>query len=144
MFLRRHNLFFDNLAFQYWEKVRFPTEMCSMQYESQSGGFVLLLSLCCMQFEFSYNPIGMNGAKVLADTLKFHGKIETLRLGWCQVYLSVWRTLCTVHLATYVSSSTVNNLVPTATEVKLRSECLSLIIVQLVIFVLLFLYFPAA
>lgn len=27
----------------------------------------------------------MNGAKVLADTLKFHGKIETLRLGWCQV-----------------------------------------------------------
>jgi hypothetical protein len=62
--------------------------MCSMQYESQSGGSVLLLSMCYLQFEFSYNPIGMNGAKVLADTLKFHGKIETLRLGWCQVYLS--------------------------------------------------------
>lgn len=43
------------------------------------------LCTCYLQFEFSYNPIGMNGAKVLADTLKFHGKIETLRLGWCQI-----------------------------------------------------------
>ena len=66
--------------------------------------------LCYMQFEFSYNPIGMNGAKVLADILKFHGKIETLRLGWCQVNLSVWKTLGTVYLlATYVPSRTVNN-----------------------------------
>lgn len=56
------------------------------------------LCTCYLQFEFSYNPIGMNGAKVLADTLKFHGKIETLRLGWCQVCLSVLRTPIIVHI----------------------------------------------
>jgi Ran GTPase-activating protein (RanGAP) involved in mRNA processing and transport len=35
--------------------------------------------------EFSYNPIGPAGAKVLAETLKFHGNVQTLRLGWCQI-----------------------------------------------------------
>lgn len=39
------------------------------------------------QLELGYNPIGPEGAKALAEILKFHGKIETLKLGWCQVSL---------------------------------------------------------
>lgn len=38
-----------------------------------------------IQLELGYNPIGPDGAKTLCETLKFHGKIETLKLGWCQV-----------------------------------------------------------
>lgn len=37
------------------------------------------------QLELGYNPIGPDGAKALCEVLKFHGKIETLKLGWCQV-----------------------------------------------------------
>lgn len=38
-----------------------------------------------LQLELSYNPIGPDGAKALSEVLKFHGKINTLKLGWCQV-----------------------------------------------------------
>lgn len=37
------------------------------------------------QLELGYNPIGADGAKALAEVLKFHGNINTLKLGWCQV-----------------------------------------------------------
>ncbi|KAK1437835.1 hypothetical protein QVD17_03635 [Tagetes erecta] len=32
-----------------------------------------------------YNPIGPDGAKALADILKFHGNIKTLNIGWCKI-----------------------------------------------------------
>ena len=35
--------------------------------------------------EMGYNPIGPEGAKQVAETIKFFGNIETLRLGWCKV-----------------------------------------------------------
>ncbi|MCO5567712.1 hypothetical protein L7F22_021406 [Adiantum nelumboides] len=35
--------------------------------------------------ELSYNPMGPDGAKILADFIKFHGNVQTLRLGWCQI-----------------------------------------------------------
>lgn len=41
-----------------------------------------------MQLELSYNPIGAEGAKALCEVLKFHGKVQTLKLGWCQVFHS--------------------------------------------------------
>lgn len=37
------------------------------------------------QLELGYNPIGPDGAKALCEVLKFHGKVEILKLGWCQV-----------------------------------------------------------
>lgn len=37
------------------------------------------------QLELGYNPIGPDGAKALAEVLKFHGNIKDLMLGWCQV-----------------------------------------------------------
>lgn len=37
------------------------------------------------QLELGYNPIGPDGAKALAEVLKFHGSIKDLMLGWCQV-----------------------------------------------------------
>lgn len=41
--------------------------------------------LFTFQLELSYNPIGPDGVKDLCEVLKFDGKIETLKLGWCQV-----------------------------------------------------------
>lgn len=35
--------------------------------------------------DLNYNAFGPDGAKALSEVLKFHGKIETLKLGWCQV-----------------------------------------------------------
>lgn len=35
--------------------------------------------------ELGYNPIGPDGAKALAEVLKFHGNVKDLNLGWCQV-----------------------------------------------------------
>ncbi|RDX99553.1 putative disease resistance protein RGA4, partial [Mucuna pruriens] len=35
--------------------------------------------------ELSYNPIGPDGAKALAELLNFLGNIKTLKLGWCQI-----------------------------------------------------------
>jgi len=29
--------------------------------------------------------MGPDGTKALCDIIKFHGKLETLKLGWCQV-----------------------------------------------------------
>lgn len=46
------------------------------------------------QLELSYNPIGADGVKALCDILKFHGKIETLRLGWCKVMSYRFKVLC--------------------------------------------------
>jgi hypothetical protein len=46
--------------------------------------FFSLFSLL-LQLELGYNPIGPDGAKALSEVLKFHGKINTLKLGWCQV-----------------------------------------------------------
>lgn len=40
------------------------------------------------QLELSYNPIGPDGAKALAEVIKFHGSVKTLKLGWCQVTFS--------------------------------------------------------
>lgn len=45
----------------------------------------LSLSFSLSQLELGYNPIGPEGAKALSEVLKFHGKIKTLKLGWCQV-----------------------------------------------------------
>jgi hypothetical protein len=38
--------------------------------------------------DLAYNPIGADGAKAITEVLKFHGNINTLKLGWCQVNLS--------------------------------------------------------
>lgn len=35
--------------------------------------------------ELGYNPMGPDGAKELADVIKFFGNVETLRLGWCKL-----------------------------------------------------------
>jgi hypothetical protein len=35
--------------------------------------------------ELGYNPMGPDGAKELAETIKFFGNVETLRLGWCKL-----------------------------------------------------------
>lgn len=40
------------------------------------------------QLELGYNPMGPDGVKALSEVLKFHGNIETLKLGWCQVIYS--------------------------------------------------------
>lgn len=40
------------------------------------------------QLGVAYNPIGPEGAQALCEILKFHGKIQTLELGWCQVNIS--------------------------------------------------------
>lgn len=45
----------------------------------------LSLSLPLSQLDLAYNPIGADGAKALSEVLKFHGNINTLKLGWCQV-----------------------------------------------------------
>lgn len=42
-------------------------------------------SLPLSQLDLAYNPIGADGAKALSEVLKFHGNINTLKLGWCQV-----------------------------------------------------------
>lgn len=46
------------------------------------------MSLLLPQLELSYNPIGPEGAKALCEVISFHGKLETLKLGWCQVISS--------------------------------------------------------
>ena len=35
--------------------------------------------------ELGYNPIGAKGAEALAETVKFHSKLTTLRMGWCKI-----------------------------------------------------------
>ncbi|KAJ0039253.1 hypothetical protein Pint_23069 [Pistacia integerrima] len=45
----------------------------------------LSLSLTHTQLDLSYNPIGTDGVKALSEVLKFHGNINTLKLGWCQI-----------------------------------------------------------
>ncbi|KAL3824215.1 hypothetical protein ACJIZ3_020244 [Penstemon smallii] len=49
----------------------------------QTMNLSLSLSLC--QLEIGYNPIGPDGAKALAEVLKFHGNVKDLMLGWCQI-----------------------------------------------------------
>lgn len=57
----------------------------------------------------SYNPIGSDGVKALCDVLKFHGKIQTLKLGWCQVILRTeWN--CMSSFTTKVFSPKLHNL----------------------------------
>jgi len=34
---------------------------------------------------FSYNPIGAEGAKALAEILKYGMGVEVLKLGWCKI-----------------------------------------------------------
>lgn len=46
-----------------------------------------LIGLFLLQLELGYNPIGPDGAKALSEVLKFHGNINTLKLGWCQVII---------------------------------------------------------
>jgi hypothetical protein len=43
--------------------------------------------------ELSYNPIGFEGVKSLFEVLKFHGKIKSLKLGWCQVFIPPFSSL---------------------------------------------------
>lgn len=50
----------------------------------------LSLSLPLSQLDLAYNPIGADGAKALSEVLKFHGNINTLKLGWCQVIPLLW------------------------------------------------------
>ena len=38
-----------------------------------------------MTLELGYNPIGVPGGKALAETVKFHGKLNTMRMGWCKI-----------------------------------------------------------
>lgn len=47
------------------------------------------LSLPLLQLGLGYNPIGPDGAKALSEVLKFHGNIDTLSLGWCQVIIQL-------------------------------------------------------
>lgn len=35
--------------------------------------------------ELGYNPLGKDGVKLVADSLKFDTALETLKLGWCKV-----------------------------------------------------------
>lgn len=51
------------------------------------------------QLELGYNPIGPEGAKSLSEVLKYHGKIETLKLGWCQV---ICDSPCTPNLTSFL------------------------------------------
>lgn len=46
-----------------------------------------------LQLELGYNPIGPEGAKALAEVLKFHGNIKVLMLGWCQVRTYTYESL---------------------------------------------------
>lgn len=51
------------------------------------------------QLEVGYNPIGPDGAKALSEVLKFHGNIQALKLGWCQVNeIHIYATLL-VHIS---------------------------------------------
>lgn len=65
----------------------------SLHISQSSTPFLSLTSLIFdLQLELSYNPIGADGSKILADFIKFHGNVQTLRLGWCQVKISfgIW------------------------------------------------------
>jgi len=46
--------------------------------------FVVLWCGRCVQLELGYNPMGPEGPRPSRDTIKFHGNVETLRLGWCK------------------------------------------------------------
>ncbi|KAH0461984.1 hypothetical protein IEQ34_009559 [Dendrobium chrysotoxum] len=50
-------------------------------------------SCSLFQLELGYNPIGPDGAKALCEIIKFHGKLETLKLGWCTRY-SLAQNIC--------------------------------------------------
>ena len=47
--------------------------------------YLFYLSLSLSQIELGYNPIGPEGAEALCEVLKFHGNVNALKLGWCQV-----------------------------------------------------------
>ena len=61
------------------------------------------LNLFLSQLELGYNPIGPDGAKALAEVLKFHGNVKTLKLGWCQVNLNDLLMSAYMHLEIFTN-----------------------------------------
>lgn len=63
-----------------WLQFSFSVLVACLHYFIPNAKFIAF-----SQLELSYNPIGPDGAKALAEILKFHGNVNTLKLGWCQV-----------------------------------------------------------